>query len=96
VGVAGRFHPLRKRPLEQPSVGFPPNVALFIASPQVGALSAAAIRRVLNRAAVVIPIIDDRMPESGEVFTVHLSPPGDAVAGDVTTTRVTLSNDHSV
>jgi hypothetical protein len=42
---------------------------------------------------VLIPIVDDRVREPNEVFTVHLSPPRNGVVGDVTATRVTVYDD---
>ena len=42
---------------------------------------------------VLIPIVDDGVRESDEVFTVHLSRPRDGVAGPVMATRVTLLDD---
>jgi Calx-beta domain-containing protein/protein kinase-like protein len=42
---------------------------------------------------VLIPIVDDGVRESDEVFTVHLSRPSVGVAGTVTATRVTLLDD---
>jgi hypothetical protein len=40
-----------------------------------------------------IPIIDDSIRESDEAFTVHLSAPRNGVAGDLTSTRVTVYDD---
>ena len=42
---------------------------------------------------VLIPIVNDGVRESDEVFTVHLSRPRGGVAGAVTATRVTLHDD---
>ena len=42
---------------------------------------------------VLIPIVNDGVRESDEVFTVHLSRPNGGVAGPVTATRVTLLDD---
>jgi hypothetical protein len=42
---------------------------------------------------VLIPIVNDGVRESDEVFTVHLSRPRDGVTGAVTATRVTLHDD---
>ncbi len=42
---------------------------------------------------VLIPIVNDSVRESDEVFTVHLSRPRGGVAGAVTATRVTLHDD---
>ena len=42
---------------------------------------------------VLIPIVNDGVRESDEVFTVHLSRPRGGVAGSVTATRVTLHDD---
>ncbi len=42
---------------------------------------------------VFIPIVNDGVRESDEVFTVHLSRPRGGVAGAVTATRVTLHDD---
>ena len=42
---------------------------------------------------VLIPIVNDGVRESDEVFTVHLSRPRGGVAGTVTATRVTLHDD---
>jgi hypothetical protein len=42
---------------------------------------------------VLIPIVDDRMREPEEVFTVHLSPPRNGVVGQVAATRVTVYDD---
>ena len=42
---------------------------------------------------LLIPIVNDGVRESDEVFTVHLSRPRGGVAGSVTATRVTLLDD---
>jgi hypothetical protein len=42
---------------------------------------------------VLIPIVNDGVRESDEVFTVHLSRPRGGVTGAVTATRVTLHDD---
>ena len=42
---------------------------------------------------LLIPIVNDGVRESDEVFTVHLSRPRGGVAGTVTATRVTLLDD---
>ena len=42
---------------------------------------------------VLIPIVNDGVRESDEVFTVHLSRPRGGVTGSVTATRVTLHDD---
>jgi hypothetical protein len=42
---------------------------------------------------LLIPIVNDGVRESDEVFTVHLSRPRNGVAGGVTATRVTLHDD---
>jgi serine/threonine protein kinase len=42
---------------------------------------------------VLIPIVNDGVRESDEVFTVHLSRPREGVSGAVTATRVTLHDD---
>ena len=42
---------------------------------------------------LLIPIVNDGVRESDEVFTVHLSRPRGGVAGAVTATRVTLHDD---
>jgi hypothetical protein len=42
---------------------------------------------------VLIPLVDDRLREPDEVFTVHLSPPRKSVVGDVAATRVTVYDD---
>jgi len=42
---------------------------------------------------VLIPIVNDGVRESDEVFTVHLSRPRGGAAGTVTATRVTLHDD---
>jgi hypothetical protein len=42
---------------------------------------------------LLIPLVNDGVRESDEVFTVHLSRPRNAVAGPVTATRVTLHDD---
>jgi hypothetical protein len=44
-------------------------------------------------ARVLIPIVNDGVRESDEVFTVHLSRPRGGAAGTVTATRVTLHDD---
>jgi hypothetical protein len=42
---------------------------------------------------VLIPLVNDRVREPNEVFTLHLSPPRNGVVGDVTATRVTVYDD---
>jgi hypothetical protein len=44
-------------------------------------------------ARVLVPLVNDGVPEASEMFTIHLGRPQGATAGRITAARVTLHDD---